>query len=72
VLKSLHFYIDLWRSLFHGVYADEQWKLYDEAMKSVSALVLVEDKTETVSGLDLGKARHKCRLKTLLEQLERC
>ena len=70
VLISLQFYIDLWRSLFHHVHTDQQWTLYDDAMKSVSALVFVEDKTETVSnalaGLDLRKTRH---LKTLLEQL---
>jgi hypothetical protein len=51
VLISLQFYIDLWLSLFHGVYTDQQWTLYDDAMKSVSALVFVEDKTETVSNL---------------------
>ncbi len=48
-LATVRFFVDLWRALFPGVYAEDRWGLYDEAMQSVESLVFVskEEEAET-------------------------
>jgi hypothetical protein len=74
-LATVRFFVDLWRALFPGVYADDRWELYDEGMQSVERLVFVskeeeaETKTHAFEDLTLGNKAQLAHMRGLLAEM---